>query len=822
MAGEAAEVSSIVAETSQQIQLKPFPKRESRKINDFKLKPLDRTNAVMWKNQMRHYLQTQNCWDVVEYTWENRDKPEIRKAILEDPDWGGADSTAQLYISQHIREGDITLAQRYGTSGEVWHFLLEKYDRKTKADFVSVLIKVTNWKKDPSMDIEQSLQQLEQLVDELHVIRNKEVFDEEMVMYFFLQGLPDSYRSVRSAIYDSGDLDKMSVLARLQNEERYSGGNQNEMANRANDRVKDLGCWNCGKKGHQKAQCNSKPRDREDSNSRPKKQKNKDRSKRDTARAAKDKSSDPDSDSSMEYDSENPARRAEITEWISSEFQELIDREMAHRACEAEGRPVIDSRATSHCTGNREIFETLDTTYRGTLGAAGKSTRIEGMGTVRLPMRDGITARLGGVKYVPGMRGTLLSTQVLRVNGIYNQHGRNGYKFYRETGTGQKEVIARGIDEGLTSYLSWVRSPDALLTDPIKTRQLVSEMREQANRATDGRINGVETPSAMDLDKKQQAMLHQLFGHPGKGRLNYLLKRYGISKANLVTNKQCEVCIQAKKVKIQNRDPISRASRILERVYIGFWGPYDRVKAHGGIRYFLSITDCRSRRSWVYLTKDRSLDTLLDTMEKWLAQVERETGERLVRIRCDNAKEFEALKAKWGNPKGIQFEFTEAHTPAQNGTAERLNRTLLEMVRSLLLDLRIPKEYWPWALLAANYIRNRFFQVGDEGSPEEIFYGRRVQSLKHLHIFGSKVWYHRKTDGKLEPRAREGAFLGYTTLESQYFILTKEERKVIKVTNPIFLDGTPSFICDESTKVFDDFDPFQRQGEHENYPIKHK
>ncbi|KAL1954025.1 hypothetical protein VTO42DRAFT_1803 [Malbranchea cinnamomea] len=163
----------------------------------------------------------------------------------------------------------------------------------------------------------------------------------------------------------------------------------------------------------------------------------------------------------------------------------------------------------------------MDTTYRGTLGTAGKSTRIEGMGTIRLPMGDGITARLGGVKYVPGMRGTLLSTQALSVNGIYNQHGRNGYKFYRETGTGQKEVIARGIDEGLASYLSWVRSPDALLTDPIKTRQL----------------------------------------------------RYGTSKANLVANKQCETCIQATKVKIQNRDPISRASRILERGYIDFLGP---------------------------------------------------------------------------------------------------------------------------------------------------------------------------------------------------------------------------------------------------------
>ncbi len=46
-------------------------------------------------------------------------------------------------------------------------------------------------------------------------------------------------------------------------------------------------------------------------------------------------------------------------------------------------------------------------------------------------------------------------------------------------------------------------------------------------------------------------------------------------------------------------------------------------------------------------------------------------------------------------------------TPEQNGVAERLNRTLVESARSMLLDANLSKSYWAEAISTAVYIRNR-------------------------------------------------------------------------------------------------------------------
>jgi len=65
--------------------------------------------------------------------------------------------------------------------------------------------------------------------------------------------------------------------------------------------------------------------------------------------------------------------------------------------------------------------------------------------------------------------------------------------------------------------------------------------------------------------------------------------------------------------------------------------------------------------------------------------------------------EFEAhLKAE-----GIKHELTVPKNLEQNGVAERMNRTLVETVRSLLPYANLPHKFWGKALSTAAYQRNR-------------------------------------------------------------------------------------------------------------------
>ena len=57
--------------------------------------------------------------------------------------------------------------------------------------------------------------------------------------------------------------------------------------------------------------------------------------------------------------------------------------------------------------------------------------------------------------------------------------------------------------------------------------------------------------------------------------------------------------------------------------------------------------------------------------------------------------------------EGIRHERTIPKTPQQNGVAERLNHTLIELSRSMLLNAALPKKFWAEAVSTAAYLKNR-------------------------------------------------------------------------------------------------------------------
>ncbi|KAK4388108.1 Retrovirus-related Pol polyprotein from transposon TNT 1-94 [Sesamum angolense] len=99
-------------------------------------------------------------------------------------------------------------------------------------------------------------------------------------------------------------------------------------------------------------------------------------------------------------------------------------------------------------------------------------------------------------------------------------------------------------------------------------------------------------------------------------------------------------------------------------------------------------------------------------------------------------------------------------TPQQNGVAERMNRTLLNKVRCLLISSGLAKSFWGEALLTAAYLINRSPSVPLLGKlPECVWTGKNVD-LSYLRIFGCSAFVFQNSD-KLEPRALKCVFIGY-------------------------------------------------------------
>ena len=87
------------------------------------------------------------------------------------------------------------------------------------------------------------------------------------------------------------------------------------------------------------------------------------------------------------------------------------------------------------------------------------------------------------------------------------------------------------------------------------------------------------------------------------------------------------------------------------------------------------------------------------------SRVERSTGRKLKTLHSNNGGEcISADFEKCLKKEGVRHELTVPKTPEQNGVAERVNRTLVEAVRSMLADSSLPHCFWAEALSTAVYL----------------------------------------------------------------------------------------------------------------------
>ena len=98
-----------------------------------------------------------------------------------------------------------------------------------------------------------------------------------------------------------------------------------------------------------------------------------------------------------------------------------------------------------------------------------------------------------------------------------------------------------------------------------------------------------------------------------------------------------------------------------------------------------------------------------------------------------------------------------------NGVVERRNRTLKDMVRSMISHSTLPKSLWGEALKTPTYILNKVPTKATTKTPYELWTCRK-SSLKHLRVWGcpTKERPYRLNEKKLEPRTINSDFIGYS------------------------------------------------------------
>ena len=94
--------------------------------------------------------------------------------------------------------------------------------------------------------------------------------------------------------------------------------------------------------------------------------------------------------------------------------------------------------------------------------------------------------------------------------------------------------------------------------------------------------------------------------------------------------------------------------------------------------------------------------------KSYKALVEKEVSSPIKIIHTDRGGEYNSHEfASFYETHGIKRQLTTAYTPQHNGVCERNNRTILNMVQSLLIRSCIPKSFWPEVVNWTIYILHR-------------------------------------------------------------------------------------------------------------------
>ncbi|GAA0183001.1 hypothetical protein LIER_30492 [Lithospermum erythrorhizon] len=199
-----------------------------------------------------------------------------------------------------------------------------------------------------------------------------------------------------------------------------------------------------------------------------------------------------------------------------------------------------------------------------------------------------------------------------------------------------------------------------------------------------------------------------------------------------------------------------RESDLLRIIHTDVCGPMN-TSARGGYNYFITFTDDYSRYGFVYLMRHKHES--FEKFKEFQNEVQNQLNKTIKILRSDRGGEFLSHEFNTHLREcGIVSQLIPAGTPQHNGVSERRNRTLLDMVRSMmsLSDLPIPK-------------------------------------LGFLRIWDCEAYVKRLTKDKLAPKSDKCYFIEYPKKTVGYYFYLKHENKIFIAKTGVFLEKESLF-----------------------------
>ncbi|RVW15373.1 Retrovirus-related Pol polyprotein from transposon TNT 1-94 [Vitis vinifera] len=240
-------------------------------------------------------------------------------------------------------------------------------------------------------------------------------------------------------------------------------------------------------------------------------------------------------------------------------------------------------------------------------------------------------------------------------------------------------------------------------------------------------------------------LIHNRLGHPSLSKFQKMVPRF-----STLSSLPCESCQLGKHTRVSFPKRLSnRAKSPFELVHTDVWGPC-RTASTLGFQYFVTFIHDYSRSPFTSFMSHH----------------------------------------------GILHQSSCAHTPQQNGVAERKNRHLVETARTILLHSNVPFRFWGDAVLTACYLINRMpSSVLHDQIPHSLLFPDQPLYFLPPRVFGCTCFVHILTPGqdKLSAKAMKCLFLGYSRLQKGYRCYSLETHRYFISADVTFFEDSPFF-----------------------------
>lgn len=419
----------------------------------------------------------------------------------------------------------------------------------------------------------------------------------------------------------------------------------------------------------------------------------------------------------------------------------------------------VDSGASSHMTKHRSLLQNVSSPLIKTIRVAdNKVLSVQCSGQVSLDTcdKEGYKNKVlfTNVLCVPGLATNLLSVSQIIQSGGQVRFDKTGCVIMNNRG----KIVA--------------------------TASIINNMY---------RLNmpGEGYACMSDVEDKDFFLWHQRMGHLNFNSLKKLPEHTNhVIFSAIKENLTCITCKKGKQTRLPFKGEGDKAKSLLQLVHSDLCGPME-TQTLGGAKYFLTFIDDYSKKVYVYFLRNKS--EALEKFKEFKHEAENQLDAHIKILRTDNGLEYVNKSfSDYLKSNGIIHQTTTPYTPEQNGTAERMNRSLVERAKCMLLNTNLPKQFWADAVHTAAYVINRSPTKSlSFKTPEEMWSGHKP-NVKHLRIFGCEAMVHlpQEKRKKWDPKAQKMIFIGYCDHSKGYRFIIPNSRKVIKSRDATFLEST--------------------------------